>query len=250
MNDGSSLMGRGAIAPPPSVQRMFDRIVPRYDLMNRLMTGGRDRAWRRLAVKAALESRPEHVADIATGTGDLAVELARAGVPNVLALDFSGGMIDAARSKVAPYHAVSLIRGDGMALPFEDDSIDSLTIGFGLRNMPDYPAAVREFARVVRPGGRIVILEMTPLPPSLFARLFNWYFRRIVPLVGGWLSGDRAAYAYLPISVAAFPDRERLRAMLRESGCSDVGVKSLGLGTVALHIGTVGEHVAPHRAIS
>lgn len=240
MNDGSSLTGTGAIAPSSNVQRMFDRIVPRYDLMNRLMTGGRDRAWRRLAVKAALESHPTRVADIATGTGDLAVELARSGMEKVLALDFSGGMIEAAQAKVAPYHAISLIRGNGMTLPFDDDSIDSLTIGFGLRNMPDYSAAVREFSRVVRPGGRIVILEMTPLPPSLFARLFDWYFRQIVPRVGGWLSGDRAAYDYLPTSVAAFPDRERLRVMLIDAGCSSVAVKSLGLGTVALHVGTVG----------
>jgi demethylmenaquinone methyltransferase/2-methoxy-6-polyprenyl-1,4-benzoquinol methylase len=219
---------------------MFDRIVPRYDLMNRLMTGGRDRAWRRLAVKAALASHPGCVADIATGTGDLAVDLARAGIERVLALDFSGGMLEAAQPKIARYHAVSLLRGDGMTLPFADDSIDSLTIGFGLRNMPDYGAAIAEFTRVVRPGGRIVILEMTPLPPSAFARLFTWYFRRIVPLVGGWLSGDRAAYDYLPASVAAFPDRDRLRDMLLAAGCSTVTVKSLGLGTVALHVGTVG----------
>jgi demethylmenaquinone methyltransferase/2-methoxy-6-polyprenyl-1,4-benzoquinol methylase len=219
---------------------MFDRIVPRYDLMNRLMTGGRDRTWRRLAVRAALESHPHRAADIATGTGDLALELARAGVKRVIALDFSGGMLEAARPKVAPYESITLIRGDGMALPFADDAIDSLTIGFGLRNMPDYGAAVREFARVVRPGGRIVILEMSPLSPSLFARVFDWYFRRIVPLVGGWLSGDRDAYAYLPASVATFPDRNRLRSMLLDAGCSDVRVKSLGLGTVALHVGTTG----------
>ena len=219
---------------------MFDRIVRRYDLMNRLMTGGRDRAWRRMAVQAVLESHPDRVADIATGTGDLAVELARAGVSKVLALDFSGGMLEAAQLKTASYHAIALIRGNGMTLPFDDDSIDSLTIGFGLRNMPDYAVAVGEFTRVVRPGGRIVILEMTPLPPSRFARVFNWYFRRIVPVVGGWLSGDRAAYDYLPSSVAAFPNRARLRTMLLEAGCSGVTVKSLGLGTVALHVGTVG----------
>lgn len=244
MNDGSSpqpkAQGGGAISPPPTVQRMFDRIVPRYDLMNRLMTGGRDRAWRKMAVKAALGSSPTRVADIATGTGDLAMALARAGVAKVIALDFSAGMLHAAQPKVASLPNVSLIRGDGMTLPFDDDTIGSLTIGFGLRNMPDYAGAVKEFARVVRPGGRIVILEMTPLKPSLFASAFNWYFRHIVPVVGGWLSGDRAAYDYLPTSVAAFPDRERLRLMLIEAGCSSVTVKPLGLGTVALHVGTVG----------
>jgi demethylmenaquinone methyltransferase/2-methoxy-6-polyprenyl-1,4-benzoquinol methylase len=220
---------------------MFDRIVPRYDLMNRLMTGGRDRAWRRMAVKAALESSPNCAADIATGTGDLAVALAKAGIGRVIALDFSAGMLEAARPKVAALPTISLIRGDGMTLPFDADAIDSLTIGFGLRNMPDYAMAVKEFSRVVRPGGRIVILEMTPLKPSLFASAFNWYFRKIVPVVGGWLSGDRAAYDYLPTSVAAFPDRERLKSMLIAAGCSMVTIKPLGFGTVALHVGTVEE---------
>lgn len=244
MNDGSNPRtgtdGTGAISSAPAVQRMFDRIVPRYDLMNRLMTGGRDRAWRTMAVKAALESSPTRVADIATGTGDLAIALARAGIAKVIALDFSAGMVHAAQTKVATLPTISLIRGNGMTLPLDDDTIDSLTIGFGLRNMPDYAAAVKEFARVVRPGGRIVILEMTPLKPSIFASAFNWYFRKIVPAVGGWLSGDRAAYDYLPTSVAAFPDRERLRSLLIEAGCSEVTIKPLGLGAVALHVGTVG----------
>lgn len=231
----------GAIAPAATVQRMFDRIVPRYDLMNRLMTGGRDRAWRKRAVRAVLPAAPVRVADIATGTGDLAIDLARAGVPAVLGLDFSAGMLQAARPKTAALPTVALIRGDGMALPFADNGIDGLTIGFGLRNMPDYAAAVREFTRVVRPGGRIAILEMTPLRPSPFASAFNWYFRRIVPLIGGWLSGDRAAYDYLPSSVANFPDKQRLKQLLLDAGCSQVGVKSLGFGTVALHVGTVGD---------
>ncbi len=219
---------------------MFDRIVRRYDLMNRLMTGGRDRAWRKMTVRAILPAAPVRVADIATGTGDLAIDLARAGVPAVIGLDFSAGMLQAAKPKTTALPTVALIRGNGMTLPFADDAIDGLTIGFGLRNMPDYEAAVREFARVVRPGGRIAILEMTPLRPSPFASLFNWYFRHIVPLVGGWLSGDRAAYDYLPSSVANFPNKERLKQMLLAAGCSQVSVKSLGFGTVALHVGTMG----------
>lgn len=236
MSDAQS----GAIAPAATVQRMFDRIVRRYDLMNRLMTGGRDRAWRKMTVRAILPAAPVRVADIATGTGDLAIDLARAGVPAVIGLDFSAGMLQAAKPKTTALPTVALIRGNGMTLPFADDAIDGLTIGFGLRNMPDYEAAVREFARVVRPGGRIAILEMTPLRPSPFASLFNWYFRHIVPLVGGWLSGDRAAYDYLPSSVANFPNKERLKQMLLAAGCSQVSVKSLGFGTVALHVGTMG----------
>lgn len=216
---------------------MFDRIVPRYDLMNRIMTGGRDVAWRKLAVRAVLEVHPERVIDVATGTGDLANALAGAGIPGVIGLDFSAGMIDAAAKKLAGQSRIGLVRGDGMTLPIADGGVDALTISFGLRNMPDYERAVEEFVRVVRPGGRIVILEMTPLPDSRFARLFNWYFRTVVPVLGGLLSGDRAAYAYLPESVAAFPDKERLRRMLLRAGCSRVTIKTLGLGTVALHIG-------------
>ena len=229
--------GEGAIAPYRQVQEMFDGISPRYDLMNRLMTGWRDVSWRKLAVKAALEIEPERVIDVATGTGDLLVNLAGAGVPEIIGLDFSVGMIEAARLKLAGESRVSLIQGDGMSLPLADGAVDGLTIAFGLRNLPDYEAAIEEFVRVVRPGGRIVILEMTPLPASRFASLFNWYFRKIVPIVGGLLTRDRAAYDYLPDSVAAFPDRDRLMRMMLSAGCSRVRIKSLGVGTVALHIG-------------
>jgi demethylmenaquinone methyltransferase/2-methoxy-6-polyprenyl-1,4-benzoquinol methylase len=229
--------GRGAIAPASAVQQMFDRIVPRYDLMNRLMTGGQDIRWRRMAVRAAMACRPRRAVDVATGTADLAVALVRGGVPQVVALDFSAGMLAAATPKVDPYAGIALVRGDAMRLPFADSALDALTVSFGLRNMPDYQGAIDEFARVVRPGGRIVILEMTPLPPSLFARLFAAYFTRVVPLVGGLLSGDRGAYVYLPQSVAAFPNASRLAEMLRGAGCARVTVKKLGLGTVALHVG-------------
>ncbi len=240
MNAGSDSVapaGEGAIAPYHQVQMMFDGIVPRYDLMNRLMTGWRDVAWRKLTVKAVLEVEPERVIDVATGTGDLLRNFARAGVPEVIGLDFSGRMIAAAKTKLAGDTRVGLVQGDGMSLPLPDGSVDGLTIAFGLRNLPDYGAAIEEFVRVVRPGGRIAILEMTPLRDSLFASLFNWYFRKIVPLVGGLLTGDRAAYDYLPESVAAFPDRDRLMRMMLAAGCSRVRIKSLGFGTVALHIG-------------
>ena len=201
------------------------------------MTGWRDVAWRKRTVKAVLEAQPERVIDVATGTGDLALELADAGIPSVIGLDFSSGMIAAARDKISGRTRVALVQGDGMALPLDDGAVDGLTISFGLRNLPDYDAAIREFVRVVRPGGRIVVLEMSPLPPSRFASMFDWYFRTIVPIVGGVLTGDRSAYEYLPDSVAAFPDQDRLMRMMLNAGCSRVRIVSLGFGTVALHIG-------------
>lgn len=240
MNAGSDSVapaGDGAIAPYRDVQRMFDGIVPRYDLMNRIMTGGRDVAWRKLAVKAVLEAEPERVIDVATGTGDLLVEHARAGIPSVIGLDFSREMIGAARLKTEGHARIALIQGDGMKLPIADGGVDGLTIAFGLRNLPDYDAALREFVRVVRPGGRIAILEMSPFPPSRLRPLFDFYFHHIMPKVGGLVTGDRAAYDYLPASVAAFPDKDRLIRMMLDAGCSRVRVKSLGLGAVALHVG-------------
>ncbi len=236
-SDQTAPSGDGAIAPYHDVQRMFDRIVPRYDLMNRLMTGGRDVAWRKRAVKAVLEVEPERVIDVATGTGDLSIELAAAGIPSVIGLDFSPAMIEAARQKTTGHSRIALVQGDGMALPIDDAGVDGLTIAFGLRNLPDYDAALREFVRVVRPGGRIAVLEMTPLPPSRFHSVFEFYFREIVPRVGGLVTGDRAAYAYLPESVAAFPDKDRLMRMMLTAGCSRVRIESFGFGSVALHIG-------------
>jgi demethylmenaquinone methyltransferase/2-methoxy-6-polyprenyl-1,4-benzoquinol methylase len=191
---------------------MFDRIARRYDLMNRLMTFGRDVAWRRAAARAALEHRPLTVLDIATGTGDLAFELAAQGAPRVIALDFSLEMLRLAARKQGTARwraAVRFVCGDAMRLPFPDASLDACTIGFGLRNLPDYEAAVGEFARVLRPGGRLVVLETTPFAGPL-APLFRFYFDYLVPWIGGIVSGDRDAYRYLPRSTAAFPSAPEL----------------------------------------
>ncbi len=235
--------GRGAIRPSDDLRTMFDRIVPRYDLMNRIMTGGRDRVWRRLAVREALRRRivPEtRVLDIATGTGDLAIALRDAGAGTVVGLDFSSHMLRAARRKegVTARPRISWVEGDAMALPFADASFDAVTVGFGLRNMPSYPGALREMARLLRPGGVLVCLETTPLTTPALRSVFAWYFSRVVPLVGGLLSGDPDAYGYLPASAAAFPDAEALGRMMLDVGFSRVRFLRLGLGTVALHVAT------------
>jgi demethylmenaquinone methyltransferase / 2-methoxy-6-polyprenyl-1,4-benzoquinol methylase len=233
---------QGAIRSRDDVRAMFDRIVPRYDLMNRLMTGGRDAAWRRLAVREALRGRnPAQVRflDVATGTGDLALALRAAGVANVVGLDFSAPMLAEALRKealVASDRRISWVEGDAMSLPFPDQSFDAVTVAFGLRNMPSYPAALSEMFRVLRPAGTLVCLETTPFRAPVLRAVFDWYFARVVPIVGGALSGDADAYRYLPASAAAFPDADALGQMMLEVGSSNVRYLRLGLGTVALHV--------------
>jgi demethylmenaquinone methyltransferase/2-methoxy-6-polyprenyl-1,4-benzoquinol methylase len=218
---------------------MFGRIVRRYDAMNRLMTGGRDVAWRREAARLAVGgSGADRALDVATGTGDLALALAAAGARFVVGLDFACPMVRAAAAKARGRPGVALAVGDALRLPFADARFDACTVAFGLRNMADYEAALREMSRVLRPGGRLVCLELTPYRRPVFGRLFGWYFSRVIPLVGGLLSGDRAAYRYLPRSVAAFPSASALAELMRRAGLADVSCRSLGGGTVALHVGT------------
>ena len=226
---------------------MFDRIVPRYDLLNRVMTGGRDVAWRSLAVREALRGRDAErtrVLDIATGTGDLALALRAAGVREVVGLDFSAPMLREAMRKDAasgqrPW--VTWVEGDAMALPFPDGSFDAVTVAFGLRNMPSYGGALREMVRVLRPAGTLVCLETTTPTSPILRRVFDWSFSRIVPRIGALLSGDADAYGYLPASAAVFPDAEALGRMMVAAGLERVRYRRLGMGTVALHVGTRSE---------
>jgi demethylmenaquinone methyltransferase/2-methoxy-6-polyprenyl-1,4-benzoquinol methylase len=221
---------------------MFGRIVPRYDLMNRLMTGGMDGYWRRLAARAA---RPQGALalDLATGTGDLALQLRAHGARHVVAADFSAPMIKAARVKLRDRGAtaIDLMLADALALPFTAESFDCVTSGFLLRNVADLPTALAEMHRVLRPGGRAVSLEITPMRPGPLATAFEAYFEHVVPTVGGLISGDRMAYRYLPASVKAFPEARRLGAMFRDAGFSAVSYRRVGFGSVAIHSAVRGE---------
>lgn len=227
----------GALESPSTVRAMFDRIAPRYDLMNRLMTAGRDRAWRDLTARAAVGQGADLVLDVATGTGDLALALRRAGAVRVIGIDFSEEMIRTAVSKCAGDAQVSFRQADAMDLPFPNDHFDACTIGFGLRNLPDYQAGLCEMARVIRPGGRLAVLEITPYTNRFLARPFGFYFGTVVPLIGGVVAGDCNAYRYLPRSAAAFPEARELAEMMLAAGLRPVRWRRLGGGTVALHLG-------------
>lgn len=227
--DGLTRAREGSLAPE-GVRAMFDRIAPVYDAMNRAMTVGLDRRWRRLAAAAVV--RPgDRVLDAACGTGDLALA-ARAVGGDVVGLDFSERMLERARRKSAD---VQWMRGDVLALPFDDAAFDAATIGFGIRNVADLEQGLRELARVLRPGGRLAVLEITR-PRGLLRLFFRVWFDVLVPLAGKILPGG-AAYSYLPASVRRFPGPDDLAAALERAGFGDVSYRLLAGGIVALHVG-------------
>ena len=223
-------MSSGTLAPA-AVEAMFDRISPVYDPMNRLMTAGLDRRWRRLTVQAVV--RPgDRVLDACCGTGDLALEAQRA-AGRVTGLDFSERMLERARKKSA---TVEWVRGDVLALPFPDASFDAVTVGFGIRNVEDLERGLGELARVLRPGGRLGCLEITR-PRGALRPFFALWFDGLVPLAGKVIPGG-AAYTYLPASVRRFPGSEDLAGAIGRAGFEQVGWRLLGGGIVALHVAT------------
>jgi demethylmenaquinone methyltransferase/2-methoxy-6-polyprenyl-1,4-benzoquinol methylase len=222
---------QSGVLPPDAVRTMFDRIAPVYDLMNRVMTAGLDGRWRRMTAEAVVR-RGDRVLDACCGTGDLALADERAG-GRIVGLDFSERMLERARRKSASFEWV---RGDLLELPFEDASFDAATVGFGVRNVTDLERSLRELRRVLRPGGRLGILEITTPrgPLRLFYRL---WFDAIVPLLGKLLRGG-SAYTYLPASVRRFPGPDDLAALLARTGFGEVRFRLLAGGIVALHTGT------------
>jgi demethylmenaquinone methyltransferase/2-methoxy-6-polyprenyl-1,4-benzoquinol methylase len=264
-NGGESAMA-GPLPPPEMkaawVRDMFERISQRYDLMNRLMTFGRDGAWRRYTVSqlglGAHTSGTELVLDVATGTGDLALEtLSQHPDAQVIGLDFVPEMLGVAQRKVSAledsdrterslgrvWHgadSLAFLAGDALRIPFPDSTFDAVVTGFALRNVTDIPAAFAEMARVTRLDGRVACLEIAKPQSPLFKRFFALYFYRLVPLLGGWITGQRSAYTYLPHSLSAFLNPDQIASVMKETGWREVSYRRLMLGTVAVHTGIRG----------
>ena len=215
---------------------MFDRIAGVYDLMNSVMTAGMHQRWRERAVELARVGPGSRALDVATGTGDFAVALRAAGA-EVVGCDFSEEMLERARRKEP---SARFEWADALALPYEDDSFDAATVGFGARNFSDLGKGLREMVRVVRPGGRVVVLEITtPQKPPL-STFFSLWFDRAVPALGR-LAGDEAAYSYLPSSVKRFPDPRALAGELADAGLEDIRWVLTAGGIIAIHAGTVAQ---------
>jgi demethylmenaquinone methyltransferase / 2-methoxy-6-polyprenyl-1,4-benzoquinol methylase len=223
--------GSGTL-PDSQVRAMFDRIARVYDRMNSVMTAGMHHRWRERAVDLARVGPGSLALDVGTGTGDLAIELARRGA-TVTGLDFAPAMLEVARRKAPD---IAFERGDALALPHEDGLFDAVTVGFGARNFADLDRGLREMARVTKPGGRVVVLEITaPQRPPL-SWFFRLWFDRAVPALGR-LAGDRDAYTYLPSSVRRFPAPEELARRMGAAGLDDVRWIVTAGGIIALHAG-------------
>ena len=237
MSPASAGGARSGTLSEPQVQAMFDRIASVYDLMNSVMTVGLHHRWRSRAADLSAVGPGDRALDVATGTGDLAIELAGRVGPSgeVVGSDFSEGMLELARQKS---DAVQFEHGNALDLPYDDDSFDAATVGFGARNFSDLPQGLREMTRVVRPGGRVVVLEITTPERPPLSWFFDVWFDRIVPLMGRF-AGDPDAYAYLPNSVRRFPNARGLGAAMAAVGLIDVRWIVTAGGIIAIHVGTV-----------
>jgi len=223
------------------VRTMFDRVAHSYDRLNHLMSLGIDRLWRRRVAKMAARANPAAILDVATGTADMAIAVARR-CPNaqITGVDLSEKMLETGRAKVVLAGLSKRIRlreGVAEALPLPDGAFDAATVAFGVRNFSDIAQGLREMCRVLRPGGELFILEFSTPRVKFFGRLYHWYFHRVVPVVGGWLSGDRKAYTYLPASVDEFPAPERFLKMMQMAGIEHCCVRRLFFGVVAIYKG-------------
>lgn len=230
------------IAHANAVRDMFSGIARRYDLLNHVLSVNIDKRWRRLvseALREILEKKEAIVLDVACGTGDLSIELRSNAEARIIGTDFCRPMLTIAKDKTEKQgYEIPYVEGDALGLAFSDNTFDAVTIAFGLRNLANVQNGLTELHRILKPGGRMAILEFSsPVVPG-FRQLFNFYFTSILPRIGGAVSGSRGAYEYLPDSVSKFPDQKNLAEMMRGTGFTSVGYKNLTGGIAALHLGT------------
>jgi len=222
-------------------REMFTSIAPRYDFLNRLLSVGQDKYWRQRAIDLLDPMGNERILDVATGTGDVVIEVAKRNLSvKIFGIDFSQRMLDLGRIKIARNgynQAVSLQIGSGECLPFADESFDGVICAFGIRNFGDAQLGLREFFRVLKPGGRVVVLEFS-IPQNQFLKTaYEWYFNLILPKIGNIISGHSNAYSYLPESVANFPSQKKFIKWIEKIGFKKVSFSELTFGIVSIHRG-------------
>lgn len=226
------------------VRRMFDDIAPKYDLLNRVLSAGIDRKWRRLVIEKLISTRPGRVLDVATGTADLAIMAAEHGVDEVVGVDIAENMLEIGRGKVDERglgESVVLRTGDAEKLPFSDRQFDAATVAFGVRNFEDLDRGLAEIHRVLKPGGRLIVLEFSR--PSAFPikQLYGFYGRYVLPVIGRLISGDPSAYTYLPESIAVFPQGEEFLQRMEQVGLVDTAQLRLTFGIASIYEGVRGD---------
>jgi len=225
------------VSKGPGVQKMFDDIAPSYDLMNRVMTMGQDQGWRRFVVKKAGDPGNGWVLDLATGTGDIASLMEKQYPPGRnIGADFSLNMLKEAKKRFAD-QSISWQASDATRLPYRDNSFESVTFGYLLRNVDDSLQVLKEIYRVLKPGGRVVCLDTTPPEKNILYPFIRFYFRFGIPLLGRFIASDEAAYSYLTGSTMGFHKAEELAAIFREAGFAGVDYKKFMMGTIGIHWG-------------
>ena len=222
------------------VQDIFNDIAPRYDLLNHLLSMNIDKGWRRKAMKHIGKDGKKRLLDVACGTGDFSIAACRAGVERVTGIDISANMVEVGRRKVREAgldHRINLQIGDSERMDFADDVFDAVTVAFGVRNFEHLEAGLREMLRVLRPGGKAVILEFSMPERFPMRQLYTFYFRHVLPTVGGWISGNKGAYAYLPASVMNFPQGQAFLDIMRLCGFTSSVQQRLTFGIASLYVG-------------